>query len=322
MTAISDLFSRLVVGQSTRYGALEVYPLFQRVDPSANSAHLSTAYVLLADALAAGTARVEEISEGGSVPTLRLINDGEVPVLAFDGEELVGAKQNRILSVTILAPPHATLNIPVACVEQGRWRYKSRAFAASEDMLFAKARAKKARAVRASVARRAGPNADQGEIWSDIADKYAAFHVEADTSAMSDVFEKRAAHIEGYEKTFTPSEGQIGAVFALSGRIFGLDLVERADICARLLPKLVRSYALDAVERDDVAAGGASATSPLTDEALAAFIKAVSQAPALASAAVGLGEDYRFDGCEIEGGALVHAGRALHVSAFAASELA
>ncbi|MFZ4071521.1 MAG: ARPP-1 family domain-containing protein [Caulobacterales bacterium] len=143
----------------------------------------------MADALAAGTARVEEINEGGLVPTLRLINDGEVPVLAFDGEELVGAKQNRVLSVTILAPPHATLSIPVACVEQGRWRYKSRTFAASEDMLFAKARAKKARAVRASVARRAGPNADQGEIWSDIADKYAAFRVEADTSAMSDVFE-------------------------------------------------------------------------------------------------------------------------------------
>ncbi|MFZ4071520.1 MAG: hypothetical protein ACOYJ6_15610 [Caulobacterales bacterium] len=43
MTAISDLFSRLVVGQSTRYGALEIYSLFQRADPSANSAQLSTA---------------------------------------------------------------------------------------------------------------------------------------------------------------------------------------------------------------------------------------------------------------------------------------
>jgi hypothetical protein len=42
------------------------------------------------------------VSEGGSVPNLRVINKTPHHVLLFDGEELKGAKQNRILNTTIL----------------------------------------------------------------------------------------------------------------------------------------------------------------------------------------------------------------------------
>jgi hypothetical protein len=47
------------------------------------------------------------VSEGGSVPHLLFINDAMRPVLLLDGEELVGAKQNRVLNLTVLAaaPP-------------------------------------------------------------------------------------------------------------------------------------------------------------------------------------------------------------------------
>ena len=42
-------------------------------------------------------------------------------VLLYDGEELVGAKQNRILNVSVLVGAGAKMPIPVSCVEQGRW---------------------------------------------------------------------------------------------------------------------------------------------------------------------------------------------------------
>jgi hypothetical protein len=64
-------------------------------------------YLTLGEALARGLTRVTEVSEGGSVPQLLFINDAMRPVLLLDGEELVGAKQNRVLNLTVLAraPP-------------------------------------------------------------------------------------------------------------------------------------------------------------------------------------------------------------------------
>jgi hypothetical protein len=58
---------------------------------------------------------IEEVSEGGDVPT----------VLLLDGEELIGAKQNRVLNTTVLVAAHSRLTIPVSCVEQDRWAYKT-----------------------------------------------------------------------------------------------------------------------------------------------------------------------------------------------------
>ena len=45
---------------------------------------------------------------------------GTQPVLLLDGDEPVGAKQNRVLNLTILAPPMAEIRIPVVCIEQAR----------------------------------------------------------------------------------------------------------------------------------------------------------------------------------------------------------
>ena len=39
--------------------------------------------------------RITEISEGGSVPDLRVAKVGDLPLLLLDGQQLVGAKQNR-----------------------------------------------------------------------------------------------------------------------------------------------------------------------------------------------------------------------------------
>jgi hypothetical protein len=77
------------------------------------------------------------------VPTLRLTSAADRPVLLLDGEELIGAKQNRVLNTIVLAA-HSKLTIPVSCVEQGRGAYKSARFAAGDASLYASVRALKA----------------------------------------------------------------------------------------------------------------------------------------------------------------------------------
>ena len=85
-------------------------------------------YLLIDEALETKKVIVEEVSEGGSVPELRMTNFASKCVLIVDGTELVGAKQNRIVNASFLIPPESITRIPVSCVEQGRWGYKGREF--------------------------------------------------------------------------------------------------------------------------------------------------------------------------------------------------
>ena len=54
-------------------------------------------------------ARVTEVSEAGSVPFIQVANRADRPLLLLDGEELIGAKQNRILNTTVLVEAAALL---------------------------------------------------------------------------------------------------------------------------------------------------------------------------------------------------------------------
>src|SRR5210317_1529800 len=109
----------LRVGNPVSHEALSVFPLFTETNGGVD-------YCLCAEALNDKSVMVEEISEGGSVPDLLVDNQGDVRVLFIEGEELVGAKQNRILNTSVLIAAHTKTKIPVSCVEQGRWGYRSR----------------------------------------------------------------------------------------------------------------------------------------------------------------------------------------------------
>jgi hypothetical protein len=86
-----------------------------------------------------------------SVGQPRAVNDGVRPVLLLDGEEVIGAKQNRIINLTVLVAAGTTVQLPVSCVEQGRWSMQSLRFAEAGRTMFASGRARKMRDVTASL---------------------------------------------------------------------------------------------------------------------------------------------------------------------------
>ncbi len=109
----------------------------------------------LDEALALDAAEITEISAQGSVPELLVVNKAAKPVFLLDGEELVGAEQNRIVNLTILVPAQAKVTIPVSCVEAGRWRSRSRAFSSAPRTQYAAGRAKRMSQATTSSLRRA-----------------------------------------------------------------------------------------------------------------------------------------------------------------------
>jgi hypothetical protein len=269
-----------------------------------------TRYLTLDEALAQGSVQVVEVSEGGHIPELRIVNDGGLPVLLLDGEELVGAKQNRVINLTLLAPARQTRVIPVSCVESGRWHHVSPSFAASPRAQFAEGRAAKMQQVTSSMRSSGRRISDQQDVWSLIADKSARLGALSDTAAMSAMFESCHTTVEAFVAAFTPVEGQVGGVFFVNGRAAGVELFDVPGTWRTLAPKLLRSYALDALDRTD---------SPVAFDAAAdaaALIRALTTSQASIFPAVGFGEDVRFDGAGVLGAALVGVGKAIHVSAF------
>ena len=134
MNTLNDVFNALELGPPQQFDNLSVFPLIgSRAD--------EPSYETLDAALGLGSVRITETSEAGSVPEIRVLNTGGRAVLIVDGEELVGAKQNRTVNLTILVPPQSDLVVPVTCVEAGRWHARTSQFASAQRMHFAEGRA-------------------------------------------------------------------------------------------------------------------------------------------------------------------------------------
>jgi hypothetical protein len=95
---LKEYVEELVLGKGMVREALGVLPVH-----CGKASEL--AYITYDEAVKKKAITVTEVSEGGSVPQLSLINKGAQRVLILDGEQLVGAKQNRILNTTILVRP-------------------------------------------------------------------------------------------------------------------------------------------------------------------------------------------------------------------------
>jgi len=306
MSVIIDTISHIKIGTPATFHNLTLFPLTDGKGAAAD-------YLTLDEALARKSAHVTEVSEGGSVPELKFVNESGQPVFLLDGEELVGAKQNRVLNLSILVPAGKTLIIPVTCVERGRWHHRSREFSSAARAHYAEGRARKMSQVSFSMKSRGQRHSDQGAVWSELDDKFCRLAASSPTSAMSDIYEQYTSKLEDYVSSFAPAEDQVGTLFAIDGRIVGFDLFDCADTLRKLFPKLIRSYALDAL---DASLGKETETkAPSADDA-AEFLNVVARAKLETFPAIGEGEDLRLSARELTGAALAKKERVVHLSAF------
>jgi hypothetical protein len=157
---------------------------------------------------------------------------------------------------------------------------------------------------------------DQHAVWSDIAEKSARLGARSDTAAMSAMYERMDHSLEDFVAAFPPADGQVGAVFLVNGHLSGLELFDAATTWRKLSAKLLRSYALDAIDRQQQT----DASSASHDGK--SLIDAVISSQGAVFPAVGEGEDVRLSGPDLTGAALVARDRAIHVSAFLAAPAA
>jgi len=230
-------------------------------------------------------------------------------ILLLDGEELVGAKQNRVLNTTILLAPKSKTRIPVSCVEQGRWRYASPGFKSAGHSP-PRTRARKSPDVSRSLRAHGRAAADQGAVWEDVAGHLAALDVHSPTMALHAAREQHADRLEAYFEAMRYPAGARGVFVAIRGRFAAMDLFDKAETLEKLWSRLVTAYAMDALAVRHRPAKAESSVSPQ------AVIEWVGQLSCDPCPSVGVGEDWRFGSDELVGQALVAEGVAVHLCVF------
>ncbi len=272
---------------------------------------LGPEYVTLAEAVAAKTLKVTEVNEGGSVPNLVARNVGDVAVLILDGEELAGAKQNRVLNTTVLIGAGKSYTIPVSCVEHGRWSYVSAEFRDSGHHATHRIRSKSHANVAQSVRSVGVYDANQSEVWDDVAAFSLRQGVSSPTGAMRDVYEQRAAQIERSVAEVPPVDGQNGLLVMYGDRVLGLDVVSRPAAYTHVHRKLVQSYVADVP--DDKAVSGEQALS-----AAKAFVASLGELVGTDHESPGMGRSHQYTSEGVVGSALTYRDAVIHAAFFSA----
>ncbi len=184
---------------------------------------------------------VKELNNSGNVNMLSVINRSNEFVFFSDGDILVGAKQNRTLNTSLLLAPETKETIPVSCVEQGRWAYKSNSFAASEYDVPIEIRRKKSSHVHFSLLNDNGYFADQGQIWNDI---HFYSRLNNASSSTSDLYEMKMKSYSQYQEelnTIPVSPESSGICFFVNDRLLSVEVFNRSSIYFEYFPKRLHS---------------------------------------------------------------------------------
>jgi hypothetical protein len=148
-------------------------------------------------------------------------------------------------------------------------------------------------------------------IWNELAAKSARMGVRSRTGAMADMFEGQRDRLAEYLKAFLLVDCQVGAAFAINGQVLGVECFGYQGTFGQFFAKLVKSYALDAL--DWLEGQGEKKAS---DGEIRDLLSELGTLKPQVSPSVGLGDSVRLEGERVSGAALALDGRLLHLSAF------
>ncbi|WP_407423860.1 ARPP-1 family domain-containing protein [Methanobrevibacter sp.] len=183
-----------------------------------------------------GLVEVKEC-EQSTVNTIKVTNNAVTPLILIDGEEILGANQNRIVNSTLLIAPKTTQAISVSCTGHGRWEYKNE-FKQSEYIADFNTRRVK------EFAKRSHQNSQQA-IWDSIKSLEVENSFKSPTSAMSESYDNLKISHNEFLKAFEIVDGQCGVLVIQNGEIKGFEIFYNPQIYKEYHEKVLRSYLMN-----------------------------------------------------------------------------
>jgi len=267
-------------------------------------------YTTLDEALLDKVLEVTEINEYGQVPAVKVANKSERMVFLMAGELLVGCKQDRVLNTSMMVPSKCEIAIPVACVEVGRWGYKSRKFRSGQTSSHGYLRMILSKETSARYKTKSAPGSDQRAVWAEVARKMGKMGSRSSSGALQDMFRDYGDKLDQMVRSISSPDGCNGVAFAINGKIFGVDLFDKPTTLGKLWPKLIKSYAMDALE------DGGVDQKLLHPESVIEWTRSAQSAKQEWFDSPGAGQDVRIEGEMLSGAALVVEQHPVHLELF------
>jgi hypothetical protein len=200
--------------------------------------------LVLDEGMASKRVKITEYDEG-NVNSLTFRNDAELPVFLLAGEVVLGGKQDRIIGKNTIIPAKTTQEVPVFCVEHGRWDNKTKTFTTANALAHGRLR------YQASYE-------SQQDVWDEVARKNELRKTKNATDTYRTVATQQSNGSLGKgEKTIEAAIAKlpeadrsrmIGYAVALNGKVATVDMFGSPKLFAKLQKKLVRSYLTEAVD--------------------------------------------------------------------------
>jgi hypothetical protein len=264
-------------------------------------------FVTLDEALGAGWARIQD---PGVVEQATLEYTGERPMFLLDGEEILGALQNRVVNTAVLVGENSIVELPVSCAEEGRWS-GGEEFSAGHSAAFPSLRAALADTVTRSLRAGGGFVSDQMIVWDSIQRTLTGLNVQSATTSMHDAYETLRDEVKRYVEGMDFNGRFSGLIAVVGGRVLGMDYFGSRSLFGKLKEKLVLSYGLEALRL-------AGETKTRADDSIAqTFIENVKGLDFKEYEAVGLGTERRAYTRDYAAAALLSDEDLVHLSAFA-----
>lgn len=305
MTQMPSL-PELTFGPAARHGSVTVVPLLATVAPPPAD------YDLASVALERGDLAIAEGGRG-STGELQADNRGARRALLVEGDHLLGARQNRMITSTVLVGGGRSVVLPVSCVEQGRWQGPSAKFDGLTLLGSPRLRRIAKWSVTRGLLRHTGRAADQQQIWHRISEQQASLRVRSATSALSHTYAARATDIGQIADQLPYAAGAIGLAIGIGRELVSIDLFDRPETCAHYWRRMVEGAALDGLGAAQRAAGDvAGGVARVLDELRAADWSRV--------AAVGDGDELRAQLPAAAASLVIADGRIVHFGVAAGAE--
>ena len=299
---IEELMRSVRVGDRVDVEQLSLFPL------SCSREQGIEDVAVLEEGVAQGGVTVTEIGEEGAVPEVFIKNRLERTLFILEGEEIVGAKQNRVFNISMLVPAAADLKAPVSCVEAGRWRRRSGAFA-SGARASTRVRRNLSRSVSYSIRREPrNMQSDQGQVWDDVHEDLVTHEAFSATSALADAYGKVSKTLTGMLKEIKLPDDCVGVAVAVGGKLVGLEMLGSISLWKRHEQRILRSFAFDAI----------GVSKPKRRPGRAAVAKIIQQVASLqdeTAPSPGAGTQHRMEGENLTASSLEVAGHIYHLSA-------